>query len=176
MTLGVGDRPGELVDDAIVGLENVFRRLKENVLKEKPENSLIVVYHASSEIRNSIVYATMVIVLVFLPFFFLSGVEGRLFQPIGVAYIVSLVASLLVSLTVTPVLCSYLLPSAPFMRKEALTEEKKDSPLVRWLKKQDLKLLHWTLKHPWKILTGTLALFLISVSLFPFMGEEFLPN
>ena len=177
MTLGgLAIALGELVDDAIVGLENVFRRLKENVLKEKPENSLIVVYHASSEIRNSIVYATMVIVLVFLPFFFLSGVEGRLFQPIGVAYIVSLVASLLVSLTVTPVLCSYLLPSAPFMRKEALTEEKKDSPLVRWLKKQDLKLLHWTLKHPWKILTGTLALFLIAVSLFPFMGKEFLPE
>lgn len=177
MTLGgLAIALGELVDDAIVGLENVFRRLKENVLKEKPENPLIVVFHASSEIRNSIVYATMVVILVFLPFFFLSGVEGRLFQPIGVAYVVSLVASLFVSLTVTPALCSYLLPSAPFMRKEALTEEKKDSPLVRWLKKQELKLLHWTLKYPWKILTGTLILFLIAVSLFPFMGKEFLPE
>ena len=176
MTLGgLAIAIGELVDDAIVDLENVFRRLKENVLKEKPENPLIVIYHASSEIRNSIVYATMVIMLVFLPFFFLSGVEGRLFQPIGVAYIVSLIASLLISLTVTPVLCSYLLPNARFMRKEILTEEKKDSPLVRWLKKQDLKLLHWTLKHPGKVLTGTLVLFLIAVSLFPFMGKEFLP-
>lgn len=177
MTLGgLAIAIGELVDDAIVDLENVFRRLKENVLKEKPENPLVVIYHASSEIRNSIVYATIVIMLVFLPFFFLSGVEGRLFQPIGVAYIVSLVASLLVSLTVTPVLCSYLLPNARFMRKEALTEEKKDSPLVRWLKKQDLKLLHWTLKHPWKILTGTSIIFLIAISLFPFMGKEFLPE
>ena len=177
MTLGgLAIALGELVDDAIVGLENVFRRLKENVLKEKPENPLIVVYHASSEVRNSIIYATMVVILVFLPFFFLSGVEGRLFQPIGVAYVVSLVASLLVSLTVTPALCFYLLPNAPFMRKEALTEEKKDSPLVRWLKKQELKLLHWTLKHPWKILTGTLVLFLIAVSFFPFMGKEFLPE
>jgi HME family heavy-metal exporter len=176
MTLGgLAIAIGELVDDAIVDLENVFRRLKENVLKEKSENPLVVIFHASSEIRNSIVYATLTIMLVFLPFFFLSGVEGRLFQPIGVAYIVSLVASLLVSLTVTPVLCSYLLPNAPFMRKGVLTEEKKDSPLVQWLKKQDLKLLHWTLKHPWKVLTGALVLFLIAISLFPFMGKEFLP-
>lgn len=176
MTLGgLAIAIGELVDDAIVDLENVFRRLKENVLKEKSENPLVVIFHASSEIRNSIVYATLTIMLVFLPFFFLSGVEGRLFQPIGVAYLVSLVASLLVSLTVTPVLCSYLLPNAPFMRKGVLTEEKKDSPFVQWLKKQDLRLLHWTLKHPWKVLTGALTLFLIAISLFPFMGKEFLP-
>ncbi len=107
MTLGgLAVAIGELVDDAIVDIENIFRRLRENYTLENPRPSLEVIYHASLEIRSSIVYATIIVALVFLPLFMLSGVEGRLLAPLGLAYITALIASLFVSLTVTPVLAS----------------------------------------------------------------------
>ncbi len=170
MTLGgLAIAIGELVDDAIVDVENVFRRLRENRHAAKPRNALIVIYDASSEVRNSIVYATVIVVLVFIPLFSLSGIEGKIFAPLGIAYITSILASLVISLTVTPALCYYLLPNMKMMREE------KDSWLVRWLKKQDLKLLTWGLGHPKKIFATVIILFAISFSFIPFFGTEFMP-
>jgi CzcA family heavy metal efflux pump len=159
---------GELVDDAIVDVENVYRRLKENRQKEHPEPALRVIYRASSEVRNSIVFATLIVVLVFLPLFAMGGVEGRLFAPLGIAYIVSIVASLLVSLTVTPVLCAYLLPKARFL-------EHGDSALVRALKARARKLYEASLAHPGVVITAAAVLVLVAAATVPFLGRAFLP-
>jgi CzcA family heavy metal efflux pump len=170
MTLGgLAIAIGELVDDAIVDVENVFRRLRENRQLPEPRPALRVIFDASSEVRNSIVYATIIVVLVFIPLFSLSGMEGKIFAPLGVAYITSISASLFVSLTVTPVLCSYLLPNMKLMKED------KDSFLVRWLKKQDTRLLGYGLDHPRKVLGITSLLFMGSLLLLPFFGTEFLP-
>jgi CzcA family heavy metal efflux pump len=170
MTLGgLAIAIGELVDDAIVNVENVFRRLRENRHAAEPRPALEVVYKASSEVRNSIVYATILVVLVFMPLFALSGIEGRLFAPLGVAYIVSILASFVVSLTVSPALCLYLLPGAKVMADE------KDSFVVRHLKRWDERLLHWTLPHPNVVIGGAVVLVIAAAALVPFMGREFLP-
>ena len=159
---------GELVDDAIVDVENVFRRLKENSLTSTPKPILQVIYHASSEVRNSIVYATIIVVLVFLPLFYMQGIEGKIFAPLGIAYITSIIASLVVSLTLTPALCSYLLNNIK-------THEEKDSVLVRFLKRQDTKILHWGLARPKFIIEIAVVLIVAAASIVPFFGTEFLP-
>lgn len=170
MTLGgIAVAVGELVDDAIVDVENIFRRLKENRQRDKPLPTLKVVFEASREVRNSIVYATLIVCLVVLPLFVLSGLEGRMFAPLGLAYLTSLVASLGVSLTVTPVLASYLLPKARFM------EHKGDPFLLRWLKWLDEKLVRWALRHPRKILVVVALLAVGSKFVVFWMGSEFLP-
>lgn len=170
MTLGgLAVAIGELVDDAIVDVENVFRRLKENRTLPKPLPTLQVIYNASSEVRNSIVFATIIVVLVFLPLFYMSGIEGRLFIPLGLAYIVSLICSLFVSLTITPVLCYYLLSKGKLIEHE-------DGRLVKFLKHWDERLLVKALDHPKVVYGVTLSLFLGSLALLPFMGRDFLPK
>ncbi|MEW6734400.1 MAG: efflux RND transporter permease subunit [Acidobacteriota bacterium] len=170
MTLGgLAVAIGELVDDSIVDIENIFRRLRENRLIGSPKPAIRVIYEASMEVRSSIVYATFIVGLVFIPLFALTGVEGRLLVPLGVAYIVSLLASLIVSLTVTPVLASYFLPQAKIMQSE------KEGFIVRTLKRWDEPVLRWTLRHPWKVMGGAAALFLATISILPFVGTEFLP-
>lgn len=170
MTLGgLAVAIGELVDDAIVDVENVFRRLKENKHLKNPLPTLQVVYNASSEVRNSIVFATVIVVLVFLPLFYMSGIEGRLFIPLGMAYIISLLASLVVSLTVTPVLCSFLLKSEHLIEHE-------DGKLVKALKRWDRHVLEKSLSYPKFIIGSTITLFILSLLLIPFMGRDFLPK
>ena len=169
MTLGgLAVAIGELVDDAIVDVENVFRRLRENRALPAPRPALLVIRDASSEVRSSIVFATLLVVLVFVPLFAMGGIEGRLFIPLGIAYIVSILASLVVSLTVTPALCSYLLPSMKRM-------DHADGWLVRKLKALDLRVLHATLRHPNKVMIGAAALVAAAAATVPFLGGEFLP-
>ena len=171
MTLGgLSIAIGELVDDAIVDVENVFRRLKENRLAGNPKGSLRVIYEASSEVRNSIVLSTVIVVLVFIPMFFLGGIEGRLFVPLGVAYIISILASLIVSLTVTPILCSYLLP------KSKAIHDEHDGILVRTLKRVAQYVLKITLPHPISVLFLALLLLVGTLALLPLMGKNFLPD
>ncbi len=170
MTLGgLAIAIGALVDDAIIDVENVFRRLKQNAHSPTPEPVTRVIFKASSEIRNSILFATLIIVLVFLPLFSLGGFEGRMFAPLAFAYIISITASLFVALTVTPVLCYYMLGHSKLLQDE------RDSRLVAWLKRRYARVLTWTLRHPYKIIGTSAAMLLVAVLLFPLMGREFLP-
>lgn len=173
MTLGgLAIAIGALVDDAIIDVENTFRRLRENHhLPEGEQRAiLLVVYDAAREIRGPIVNATAIITVVFLPLFFLSGVEGRMLRPLGLAYVVSILASLVVAVTVTPVLCSFLLPNAPIMR------EQKDSWLVRALKAVYAPTLSLVLARP-RLISGMAALgVLATLAVFPLMGRGFLPE
>src|ERR671917_356696 len=141
MTLGgLAIAVGELVDDAVVDVENILRRLKENRQLPSPRPVLEVIANASQEVRSGIIYATMIIVLVFVPLFALSGIEGRLFAPLGVAYIVSILASLITSITVTPVLAYYLLSGK-------VRGHERDSFVVRHLKTGNRRLLDWAFAH-----------------------------
>jgi CzcA family heavy metal efflux pump len=171
MTLGgLAVAVGELVDDSIVDAENIHRRLRENAHAERPDPPLEVIWRASSEIRNSIVYATAIVVLVVVPLFALPGLEGRMFAPLGVSYLLTLVASLVVSLTVTPALASVVLPGARFLQRE------RDPLLLRSLKWLDARVLRFTLRHATPILLAVALLVVASVSSIAWMGGEFLPE
>ncbi len=171
MTLGgIAVAMGELVDDAIVDVENIFRRLKENNTLDEPRPALQVVYEASKEIRSAIVFGTAVVILVFLPLFALSGVAGRLFAPLGVAYIVSILASLLVSLTVTPVLSYYLLPQSKSAHAET------DGLLLRWLKRISTYLIRLSMARPVLLLVVTWVMVVIAGWQMSRLGRNFLPD
>ena len=169
MTLGgLAIAIGELVDDAVVDVENILRRLKQNRILAQPRPVLEVVRQASIEVRSGIVYATAIVVLVFVPLFALPGIEGRLFSPLGIAYIVSVLASMLVSMTVTPALSSWLLPRMKDLQHG-------DSPLVRRLKAWDTRVLAWSFRHT-KVLLGTAALAVaLAAASVPFLPRAFLP-
>jgi CzcA family heavy metal efflux pump len=162
---------GALVDDAIIDVENVVRRLRQNralpVAEQRPATE--VIYEASREVRGSIVFATLIVMVVFLPLFFLSGVEGRLLRPLGFAYLVAIFASLVVALTLTPALCAYILP-----RARALAHE--DSFVVRHLKNAYRPLLERTVRRPTLVIVGAAAALAAAVALVPFLGRTFLPE
>jgi HME family heavy-metal exporter len=169
MTLGgLAIAIGELVDDAVVGVENVLRRLKQNRALAMPRPVAEVIAAATLEVRSAIVYATVIIVLVFVPLFVLPGIEGRLFTPLGIAYIVSILASMIVSVTLTPVMAYYLLPHMKQLHAG-------DSPLVIRLKRWDARLLHWSFDHARALLAGALVLVLIVAASVPFFPRSFLP-
>lgn len=173
MTLGgLAIAVGSLVDDAIIDVENVFRRLNQEA--EKPEADrrprLDVIFSASNEIRPAMVFATGIIVLVFLPLMFLEGIEGRFFRPLGIAFGVSITASLLVALTVTPAMCRYL------MRERNTQEHSREAPLVRWLKKVYQPILIWAVNFRGRLLTGALIATLASLWLGSTYGKSFLPE
>jgi CzcA family heavy metal efflux pump len=171
MTLGgLAVAIGMVVDDAIVDVENVFRRLRENAALEKPHAALDVIARASGEVRNSILYATIIIVLVFLPLLGLEGLEGRLFTPIAIATIVSMAASFVVSLTVIPVLCSILL-------RPKQGKPHRDGFLVRAMKGfVRHTFLRFSLGAPQMVLAVVGMLLIASLMLYPMMGKEFLPT
>jgi HME family heavy-metal exporter len=169
MTLGgLAIAMGILVDDAVVDVENILRRLRENARLSRPQPALEVIAAASSEVRSGIVYATIIIVLVFVPLFALTGVEGRLFQPLGVAYIVALLASLITSMTVIPVLSYYLLPG---MKGLAHREAK----LVIVLKRWNRRLLEWSVLRQPAVYVGSIAAVIAAVALLIGMPRSFLP-
>jgi CzcA family heavy metal efflux pump len=173
MTLGgMAIAIGALVDDAIIDVENVFRRLKENhqlpAAVRRP--ALQVIYDASREIRASIVNATLIIIVVFLPLFFLGGVEGRLLRPLGFAYVVSILASLMVAVTVTPVLCAYLLPTAKSVHQE------QESRVVQWLKGHYSGVLDGVLHAPKRVLASAAVVLVLAMASVTMLGSSFLPE
>jgi HME family heavy-metal exporter len=169
MTLGgLAIAIGELVDDAVVGVENVLRRLKLNSALAVPRPVAEVIAKATLEVRSAIVYATLIIVLVFVPLFVLPGIEGRLFTPLGVAYIVSILVSMVVSVTVTPVMAYYLLPKMKQLGHG-------DSPLVIRLKRWDARLLHWSFDRARMLLLGAGVAVILALASVPFFARAFLP-
>ena len=163
---------GSLVDDAIVDVENVWKHLRQNRMLPAGERRPVreVVFNASREVRMPILNSTLIIIVSFVPLFFLSGMEGRMLVPLGIAFIVALFASTVVALTLTPVLCSYLLGGG---KKEGLPRE---AFLAVWLRKNYARALEWALAHKRSVLTGTVALFVVALGLFFTLGHSFLPS
>ncbi|AKR43281.1 efflux RND transporter permease subunit [Methylophilus sp. TWE2] len=158
---------GEVVDDAIIDTENIFRRLRENRLLVQPLPAAKVVFQASMEVRSSVVYATMIVALVFLPLLTLSGVAGKLFAPLGYAYISAILASLVVALTLTPALCYALLANAPLKNE--------DSPLLHWLKQRYVKLLH-LIEHRYQLILATSFICIaLGLAVLPLFRGQFIP-
>jgi CzcA family heavy metal efflux pump len=170
MTLGgLAIAIGAVVDDAIIYVENIARRLRENSTRKPSQPTLRVIFHASREIRDSVVYATWIILIVFVPIFLLGGVEGRIFTPLGLAFTASLFASLVVAVTLTPVLCSLLLAGHR-------GQSDRESPPIRWLKARYERLLRRALRRPYAVMTGSGVLLAASLLLITTFGRSFLPE
>ena len=170
MTLGgLAIAIGELVDDAVVDVENIYRRLSENRLLPNPRPALTVIADASQEVRSGIVQSTMIIIVVFVPVFAIPGIEGMFFAPLGIAYIVSIFASLIVSLTLTPVLCSYFLPQMKRLSHQ-------ESWFVRHLKRGNRWLLERVLNRPAPFVIGVGVACFLAVSIVPTLPRSFLPR
>lgn len=171
MTLGgLAVAIGELVDDAIVDVENVFRRLRENRLSGSPKPAADVVLSACREVRSSIIFATIIVILVFIPLFALDGIEGRIFAPLGLAYIISIAASLLVALTVTPALSLSLLPGMKRMTHP------KEGPIILFWKTVVARVLAVGFRMPRAVFAAVIGAFLLAMAALPFFGREFLPE
>ncbi len=164
---------GSLVDDAIIDVENVYKRLRQNrqLPEEECKSSFKVVFEASSEIRASIIHATLIIMVTFMPLFFLSGLEGRMLKPLGIAYLVALLMSLLVAMTVTPLLCRMMISSDAYLQRV----EKKNW-VDKWLLVRYSQSLSWAVKYAKGIVTALVLLFALSLLLFVNMGSSFLPE
>lgn len=164
---------GALVDDAIIDVENVFKRLRENIRKPKDQRQAVikVVYNASKEIRSSIIIATLIIIVSFVPLFFLSGMEGKLLQPLGIAFITSVLTSLFVAVTVTPVMCSYMLKN-----EKTLLKQSEGTRAERFLQGIYKKVLARVLNFPKLTISITIAVFGISLVFASFLGRSFLPE
>lgn len=160
---------GEVVDDAIIDVENIMRRLRLNAVAENPQSAFQVVLDASMEVRSAVVYATIIVVLAFLPVFFLEGLSGSFFRPLAASYILAILASLAVALTVTPAMSLMLLPATARMRH-------RDGPLVRVLKKWYRAFLHKLLNFRLLTLSGFAAVFAAIACTIPWLGEELMPN
>jgi CzcA family heavy metal efflux pump len=173
MTLGgMAIAIGTLVDNAVISVENIFRRLRENTLRspEHRKTTLQVVFAAGAEVSKAVIFTTLIIDLVFVPIFFLSGVEGRLLQPLASAYIVSLSASLVLALTVTPVLCDLMLPGSKAVRTGH------EPGVVTWLKSHYAKILNPVLSHPWRVTVPAAVALVLALGSTLFMGRSFLPE
>lgn len=170
---GIAIAIGSLVDDAIVDVENVYKRLRENraLPPDKRRSVIDVVFHASAEVRMPILNSTLIIVAAFLPLFFLSGIEGRMLIPLGVAFIVALAASTVVALTLTPVLCAYLLGSP-----KQNSELTKEPATAAWLRRAYARSLEGALRHPRVVCGCTAGLFLVALALSTTLGRSFLPS
>ncbi|MBQ5616221.1 MAG: efflux RND transporter permease subunit, partial [Bacteroidaceae bacterium] len=164
---------GSLVDDAIIDVENVYKRLRENhaLPKEQRQSAMRIVFEASSEIRASIIHATLIIMVTFTPLFFLSGLEGRMLKPLGIAYLIALVMSLVVAMTVTPLLCKLMLSGEKY-----LTRNEKKSWVDKWLLGGYRNSLRWVLAHAGYITGSVVLLFVVCMFLFAGMGRSFLPE
>ncbi len=164
---------GSLVDDAIIDVENVYKRLRENHMlpKEQRKSSLTIVFEASSEIRASIIHATLIIMVTFAPLFFLSGLEGRMLKPLGIAYLIALLMSLVVAITVTPLMCKLMLSGDKY-----LARNEKKTWVDKWLLEKYRASLKWVVAHEKPVAGAVVMLFAVSLFLFAGMGRSFLPE
>jgi len=173
MTLGgLAIAIGEVVDDAVIDVENIVRRLRENRHRAQPRPAARVVLDASLEVRSAVVYATFIVMLVFVPVLTLPGIAGRFFAPLALAYILALVASLIIALTVTPALCMMLLAGKTASKEEA----ERPPPLVRWIRGPYERLLAKIAKHPAAVMLAAVAFTICGSALLPFFGSAFLPE